>query len=168
MRQGETFDPQTIDRELGYAQALGMNVMRVYLHSLAYGKDPEGFKQRMDRYLDIADQRGIRTMFVFFDDVWNKSPKIGRQPDPKPGTHNSGWVQDPGDPASREVSNFPHLKTYVQDILRTFGKDGRVLLWDLYNEPGNSGKGNSSIPLLKAVFSWAGEIGPSQRHSVGI
>lgn len=168
MWQGETFDPQTIDRELGYAQALGMNVMRVYLHSLAYGKDPEGFKQRMDRYLDIADQRGIRTMFVFFDDVWNKSPKIGRQPDPKPGTHNSGWVQDPGDPASREVSNFPHLKTYVQDILRTFGKDGRVLLWDLYNEPGNSGKGNSSIPLLKAVFSWAREIGPSQPLSVGI
>jgi len=168
MWQEGTFDPETIDRELGYAQGIGMNVMRVYLHSLAYKQDPKGFKERLDQYLDISDKRGIKTMLVFFDDVWDKEPKVGVQRDPKPGTHNSGWVQDPGDPASRETANFPFLKTYVKDIMETFKDDGRVLLWDLYNEPGNSGKGNSSIPLLEAVFSWAREVGPSQPISVGL
>src|SRR5690606_16796868 len=149
MWQGESFDPQTINRELGYAQGIGMNVMRVYLHSLAYKQDPKGFKERVEQYLDISDGRGIKTMFVFFDDVWNKEPKVGKQPDPKPGTHNSGWMQDPGDPASREQANFPFLETYVKDVLETFKNDDRILLWDLYNEPGNSGKGNSAVPLLE-------------------
>lgn len=168
MWQEESFDPITIDRELGYAQGIGMNLMRVYLHSLAYKQDPKGFKERMDRYLELADGRGVKTMFVFFDDVWNKDPKVGKQPDPKPGTHNSGWMQDPGDPASKEKANFPFLETYVKDVLETFKNDERILLWDLYNEPGNSGKGNSSIPLLEAVFSWAREVNPSQPLSVGI
>jgi hypothetical protein len=107
-------------------------------------------------------------MFVFFDDVWDKDPKVGKQREPKPGTHNSGWMQDPGDPASRETANFPFLETYVKDVLQTFGEDDRVLLWDLYNEPGNSVKGNSSIPLLKAIISWAREVNPTQPISVGL
>ncbi len=168
MWQEDTFDPETIDRELGYAQGIGMNVMRVYLHSLAYKQDPIGFKKRMDQYLDISDSKGIKTMFVIFDDVWGKEPKIGKQPEPITGTHNSGWMQDPGDPASKDQANFPFLKTYVKDILTSFKDDKRVLLWDLYNEPGNSGKINDSMPLLQAVFSWAREVNPSQPISAGI
>ncbi len=168
MWQEDTFDPETIDRELGYAQGIGMNVMRVYLHSLAYKQDPKGFKKRMNQYLEISDSKGIKTMFVIFDDVWGKEPKIGKQPEPKTGTHNSGWMQDPGDPASKDKANFPFLETYVKDILTTFKDDKRVLLWDLYNEPGNSGKINDSMPLLEAVFSWAREVNPSQPISAGI
>lgn len=168
MWQEDTFDPETINRELGYAQGIGMNVMRVYLHSLAYKQDPKGFKKRMDQYLDISDSKGIKTMFVIFDDVWGKEPKIGKQPEPITGTHNSGWMQDPGDPASKDKANFPFLETYVKDILTTFRDDKRVLLWDLYNEPGNSGKINDSMLLLEAVFSWAREVNPSQPISAGI
>ena len=168
MWQEETFDPETIDRELGYAEEIGMNTMRVYLHSLAYKSDKEGFKNRISRYLDIADSHGIKTIFVIFDDVWNKDPKIGPQPEPVPGTHNSGWVQDPGYPASKEEKNFAELEIYVKDIISTYASDERVLLWDLYNEPGNSNKRNESMPLLKAVFSWAREVNPSQPLSVGL
>ncbi len=168
MWQEETWDPETIKRELGYASKIGMNVMRVYLHSLAYKADPDGFKDRMNQYLEISDGLGIKTMFVIFDDVWNATPKIGKQPAPKPGTHNSGWVQDPGNPASKEEKNFPALEKYVTDIMTTFKNDNRVLLWDLYNEPGNSGKGNESMPLLKAVFKWARAVDPSQPISAGI
>lgn len=168
MWQEATFDPETIDRELGFAEGIGFNTMRVYLHSLAYKADPEGFKKRMDKYLDIADSHGIKTMFVFFDDVWNTTPSIGKQPEPKPGTHNSGWMQDPGDPAHKQQENFPALEAYVKDILKTFGQDSRVLMWDLYNEPGNEGKENTSMPLLKAVFTWAREINPSQPLTAGL
>lgn len=168
MWQAETFDPATIDRELGWAESIGFNTMRVYLHSIAWKQDPAGFKQRVDRYLSIAEKHGIRTILVFFDDCWNKEGKPGTQPAPQPGIHNSGWVQDPGQPMSADTTLFPGLELYVKDVMRTFAKDKRVLLWDLYNEPGNSGKGNSSLPLVKKVFSWAREVNPDQPISVGI
>jgi hypothetical protein len=168
MWQENTFDYTTINSELKYAEDIGFNTMRVYLHSLAYKADPEGFKQRINKYLEAADQHHIKTMFVIFDDVWDKSPKIGKQPDPKPGTHNSGWVQDPGDPASREAANFPELEIYVKDIISTYKNDERILMWDLYNEPGNSDKFSSSVPLLEKVFAWAREINPSQPLTAGI
>ena len=168
MWQENSFDAATIDKELQYAQGIGFNTMRVYLHSLAYKADPKGFKKRVNNYLEIANKHNIKTIFVIFDDVWDKSPKIGKQPEPKPGTHNSGWVQDPGDPASREVSNFPKLEIYVKDIIGTFKNDKRVLMWDLYNEPGNSDKFSSSVPLLKKVFVWVREVNPSQPLTAGI
>src|SRR5690554_1539854 len=88
MWQKETFDPKTIDRELGFAQEIGLNSMRVYLHHLAWKIDPEGFKNRMNEYLDIASKRNISTLFVFFDDCWVPTYKEGSQPEPKTGTHN--------------------------------------------------------------------------------
>jgi hypothetical protein len=168
MWQADTFDPNTIDKELGYAQGIGMNVMRVFLHHLAWQQDPEGFKKRVDQYLAISSKHGIQTMFVFFDDCWNKEPKTGKQPEPKPGIHNSGWMQDPGQPASEEAANFPALEKYVKDVLKRFAADKRILLWDLYNEPGNSGKGDKSLPLLRSVFKWARAVNPSQPVSAGV
>ncbi|WP_290710005.1 cellulase family glycosylhydrolase [Flavihumibacter sp. CACIAM 22H1] len=168
MWQAETFDTATINRELGWASSIGMNTMRVYLHSKAWEQDSSGFLQRMDTYLAIADAHKIKTIFVIFDDVWNKEPKTGKQPDPKPGTHNSGWVQDPGDPYHKDSTLFPALENYVIAVISRFATDKRVLLWDLYNEPGNSGKKNSSLPLLKNVFTWARTVNPDQPLSAGV
>ena len=114
--------------------------MRVYLHRIVWKEDKEGFKKRMNTFSSIANKHHIRIMFVFFDDCWNKTPHAGTQPVPKPGIHNSGWMQDPGQPDSTKTANFPALEGYVKDILTTFAHDKRILLWDLYNEPGNSGK----------------------------
>jgi hypothetical protein len=168
MWQRETFDTATIDRELGWAQNLGFNTMRVFLHSVAWKQDPEGFKSRMDKFLSIADRHSIQPLFVFFDDCWNKVPHAGKQPDPRPGIHNSGWVQDPGQPASNDTTLFPGLQQYVTDVMTRFAHDKRILLWDLYNEPGNSGKRDSSLPLLKKVFQWARAVNPDQPVSAGI
>ena len=168
MWQKASFDPATIDKELGWAQDIGFNTMRVYLHSIAWKEDPAGFKNRMNEYLTIADKHKIKTIFVFFDDCWNKKGLPGKQPEPKPGIHNSGWVQDPGDPDSKDPSKFPELEKYVKDVMNRFKSDKRILLWDLYNEPGNSGKLTSSLPLLKSIFSWARDVNPEQPVSVGL
>ncbi len=168
MWQAETFDPETIDRELGYAQSIGFNSMRVYLHHLAWQIDTTGFKNRMNQYLDIADKHGISTLFVLFDDCWNPTYQAGKQPEPKPGIHNSGWVQDPGDSIHINPGMVGSLEKYVKDILSSFGNDKRIVLWDLYNEPGNSDHGNKSMPLLEKVFKWGREINPSQPLSVGV
>lgn len=168
MWQAETFDAPTIDKELGFAQSIGMSVMRVYLHHLAWQIDSSGFKNRMNTYLTIADKHGIKTVFVFFDDVWNPVYAAGKQPEPKTGTHNSGWIQDPG----KILYDSPAVKTlleaYVKDVLTTFKNDKRIFLWDLYNEPGNSGYANKSMPLLTDVFNWGRQINPDQPLSAGL
>lgn len=137
MWQADTFDPGTIQRELGFARDLGMNAVRVYLHDLAFASDPNGFLDRMEKFLQIASSLGIRTLFVIFDDCWLPGPAPGRQPAPIPGVHNSGWVQSPGVKAAAALSERPRLERYVRSVLAAFGKDQRVLMWDIYNELGN-------------------------------
>ncbi len=168
MWQAESFDTSTINRELGYAESIGMNLMRVYLHHLVWQIDKEGFKDRIDTYLSIADKRGIKTVFVFFDDCWNANYKPGKQPAPKPGVHNSGWVRDPGRLRNMHLTADDMLEVYVKDILKRFKKDKRILLWDLYNEPGNSDYENESMPLLQKVFIWGREVNPEQPLSAGV
>jgi len=162
MWQAETFDSATIDRELGWAHNIGMNVMRVYLHDLAWQEDPEGFKNRMNRYLAISTKNQIKTLFTIFDDCWNPDPAIGKQPDPKAGIHNSGWVRSPSKTVHDDTTQWTYLEKYVKDVLTTFRNDDRVLMWDLYNEPGNSSYNETSMPLLKKVFEWAWTVRPSQ------
>ncbi len=96
MWQAETFDTVTIARDLGYAQSIGFNCVRVFLHHVAWQQDPQGFKTRVNQYLAIAKRKNIKTIFVFFDDCWNETYEAGLQPEPKPGVHNSGWIRDPG------------------------------------------------------------------------
>src|SRR5687768_2864788 len=168
MWQEESFDTATIDRELGYAESLGFNSMRVYLHHLAWETDPSGFKERMKTYLQISTTHRIATLFVFFDDCWNETYQAGKQPDPKPGVHNSGWVRDPGKLWHDHPEIEETLEKYVKDILTTFKYDRRIFMWDLYNEPGNSGYGTKSLPLLKKIFAWAREVNPRQPLTVGL
>lgn len=166
--QAESFDTTTINRELGWAQGIGMNVMRVFLHHAAWEIDREGFKKRMNSYLKIASGHEIKTIFVFFDDCWNPTYQTGKQPDPRPGVHNSGWVRDPGELLYTDAHLIKILEEYVKDVLTTFKADPRIAMWDLYNEPGNSKYGNKSMPLLQKVFEWGREINPSQPLTCGL
>ena len=43
-----------------------------------------------------------------------------------------------------------------------------MIVWDLYNEPGNSGMGNRSLPLVQAVFAWARDVDPRQPLTMGV
>ncbi|MBN2375438.1 MAG: cellulase family glycosylhydrolase [Sedimentisphaerales bacterium] len=180
MWQGDTFDPKTIERELGWAAKLGFNVVRVYLHDLAYDQDPDGFLRRMDMFLGIASAHGIKPLFVIFDDCWLPDPKIGKQPEPWPGVHNSGWLESPGLEQLKRYSSDAELRRrlekYVKAVLTRFREDDRVLMWDLYNEPGgwwyrrgdkpgDFTKGLTDalcVGLLKDAYRWARQVDPSQ------
>ena len=179
MWQADTFDPKTIDRELGWAAAAGMNTMRVFLHDLLWQQDAEGFLKRIEAYLAIADKHGIKTIFVLFDAVWDPNPVLGKQRDPKPHVHNSGWVQSPSIEILKDPNLLPALAPYVTGVMESFKDDSRVLMWDLYNEPGNPNRdsyGPQEAPnkeelsqrLLELVFGWARQINPSQPLTVGV
>jgi len=138
MWQADTFDLPTIDRELGWAQNLGMNTMRVFLHNLLWQQDSAGFLRRMDQFLQVADKHHIRIMFVLLDSVWDPDPKLGKQRDPRPHVHNSGWVQAPGAEILKDEARWNRdLKPYITGVIGRFHDDKRILMWDLMNEPDN-------------------------------
>ena len=168
MWQAETFDPATIDQELGWAEGLGFNAVRVFLHYLLWDEDPGGFLKRLERFLAIADKHHIGTMFVLFDDCWNAKFRLGPQPKPRPGVHNSGWVQCPGPDLVENPARWGVLEAYTRGVIGFFREDRRVLAWDLYNEPGNSNYGARSLPLLEEVFAWARAAAPAQPLTAGI
>ncbi len=174
MWQAETFDPDTIDRELGWAEQIGFTEIRVFLQNLLLEQDGNAFLQRMDHFLTIAQRHHIGVTFVLFDSCWNPYPKLGRQPDPTPFRHNSGWVQSPGEPLLEHPEEFAsRLKPYVQRIVGHFRKDKRVDMWDLFNEPDNmnspayineepADKQSMALVLLQQTFEWAREVNPAQ------
>ncbi len=162
MWQGATFSPAIIHRELGFAHRLGFNVIRVFLHYLVWNHNPAAMKQRMRTFLKIASHEHIRVIFVLFDDCWKPVAHLGPQPQPIPGVHNSQWVQCPGPAMISDRKQWPELKAYEQGVIRAFGKDKRVLCWDIYNEAGNSGNGLKTLPLLKQTFRWARACQPRQ------
>jgi len=179
MWQADSFDPATIDRELGYAAGCGMNAARVFLHNLLWEQDSEGLLKRMDQFLAIADKHKIGIMFVLFDDVWDPSPKLGKQRDPKPHVHNSGWIQSPGKEVLGDEAKRNALEPYVKGVLTRFKDDKRVIVWDLYNEPGNPNvsaygkvelpdKQKHSLDLVKKSFQWAWDVRPSQPLTIGV
>jgi hypothetical protein len=168
MFQAATFDTATINKELGWAEELGFNTMRVFLHHLLWTADKEGFKKRLDTYLGISSRHGIKTLVVFFDDCWNDTAWVGTQPLPKTGVHNSGWVRDPGTMIYSHPDTMLVLEAYVKDVMTTFKNDDRILMWDLYNEPGNNRQLEKSFPLLKNVFRWARQVAPSQPLTAGV
>jgi hypothetical protein len=177
MWQAETFDPKRIDLELGWAENIGMNTMRVFLHDLLWQQDEAGFRKRIDTFLAIAAKHHIRPLFVLFDSCWDPNPKLGPQHPPTPGIHNSGWVQSPGVKALRDPAQYPRLEKYVKGVVGAFGKDQRVLGWDLWNEPNNGGGGNyaedvgkhdATVLLLPKLYAWARSAHPSQPLTSGV
>src|SRR5579872_5619572 len=141
MWQADTFDPRRIDLELGWAQGLGMNTARVFLHDLLWQQDAAGFERRIDEFLQITSKHHIKPILVLFDAVWDPRPRLGKQRAPVPRVHNSGWVQSPGAEQLADPSAYPRLEVYVKGVIGAFARDDRILAWDLWNEP-NEGGGN--------------------------
>lgn len=179
MWQAESFDPKTIDKELGWAENIGMNTMRVYLHDLLHKQDAPGLYDRMDQYLSIADKHGIKTLFVLFDSCWDPFPQLGKQRAPKPYVHNSGWVQSPGQEALKDTTQYDRLRQYVVETVSKFKNDERILGWDVWNEPDNmtgpsyedveiSNKRELVYNLLDQAFDWARSANPRQPLTSGL
>lgn len=167
MFQKETFDPELNQVELSWAKDLGFNSVRVYLHDLLW-ENPKDFSNTLNIFLDICQSNQIKPILVLFDDCHRPYPKLGVQPKPVRGIHNSGWKQSPGMALVHAIHDeqphkeLPRLKKFVQEVISNFDNDERILMWDIYNEPGQFGVGDKSITLLENVWEWAHEVRPSQ------
>ena len=178
MFQPNTFDPRRIDTELGWARSAGLNSVRVFLHDLLWAQDARGFQLRLAQFVSMAARHGIKPLFVFFDSCWDPLPKLGPQRAPRPGVHNSGWVQSPGAERLGDAGYTRLLRDYVTGVLTQFRSDERVLGWDLWNEPDNPARVYQKVErkdklqlvadLLPQVFQWARSVDPSQPLTSGV
>lgn len=179
MWQKDTFDLPTIDRELGWAEGIGMNTMRVFLHNIPWQEDSQAYLHRIDDFLKVADKHHIKILFVIFDSVWDPEPKAGKQREPRPHVHNSGWVQAPGAALLKDPSRWEkELKPYVVGVIGHFHDDDRVLMWDLMNEPDNENgsykatelpnKAEMAQKLLEKEWEWARSVKPMQPLTSGV
>jgi hypothetical protein len=177
MFQAATFDPAINDKELGMAESIGMNTVRVFLQDQLWQQDAKGFTQRLDTFLGIAAKHHIRPLLVLFDSCWETDPHLGPQHPPIPGIHNSGWVQSPGKARLLDRSVEPQLKAYVVGVVGAFAHDERILGWDIWNEPDNRGgdqvedvavKVARVRELLPQAFVWARSVHPTQPLTSGL
>ena len=179
MWQPATFDLPTIDRELGWAESLGFNSIRVFLHDLLWKRDPQGFLERIDKFLTVADRHKIGVVFVLFDSCWDPFPFPGRQHAPRPGLHNSGWVQSPGLVILKNLDRHDELESYVTGVIGHFRNDSRIHAWDLFNEPDNTNRSSYgrlepankpalALALLRKELTWARSVNPSQPLTAGV
>lgn len=178
MFQADTFDPQRIDAELGWAEAHGLNAVRVFLHDLLWALDSTGFQGRLARFVAIAARHRIKPLFVLFDSCWDPFPKLGPQRAPRPGVHNSGWVQSPGAVHLDDLDYRRTLHNYVTGVINQFRTDERVLGWDVWNEPDNPARVYRDVErkdkqervadLLSLAFGWARSVDPSQPLTSGV
>ncbi len=178
MWQADTFDLETIRRELGWAADLGFNTVRVFLHHLLWQQDFRGLLARMEGFLEACHALGIRPMFVLLDGVWDPRPRPGPQPPPLPRVHNSRWVQSPGAEVLGDPRRHSEMEGYVRGVIGHFRDDERVLAWDLFNEPDNPNpvyareeipdKAVMALALLDKVFRWARAARPSQPVTAGV
>ena len=128
---------------------------------------------------------------MLFDDCWHGGAKLGPQPEPVPGRHNSRWLQSPGNDVVENASEWPRLEAYVRGVVGAFADDERVLGWDLYNEVTNGFLPAQALPegareaeiarvmahferarpqhlrLLELAFEWARAVLPSQPLTAG-
>jgi len=171
MWQADTYDSTTIDRELGWAAAIGFNSARVFVQYMVWRDDPDGLKSRFRALLEMANRRGISIVPVLFDDCAfgappTLDPYLGRQNEPTPGMILPSWTPSPGVQLGTDLAEQPRLRDYVQDLITTFAPHPAIAFWDLFNEPGNIAKVGTA-DFLTRLFAWARELAPPQPLTVG-
>jgi hypothetical protein len=173
MFQPQYFDADRIDLEFKWAEDLGMNTVRVFLHDLLWKTDSGNLKRRMNKVLSLADDHKMKVIFVLFDSSGDPFPEAGAQRNPKPGVRDSLWAQSPGAKALTDPKQNERLLSYVKEVIAAFSIDKRVLAWDLWNQPDNlnpgtfgpsepSNKLEKVLALLPQLFDYARAALPTQ------
>lgn len=172
----DTFDIDTIRKELRVGAGIGFTSVRVFLPYIVWQHEGEVFERHFDEFLQAAADVAMSVVPVLFDDcafdvsadTGAADPVWGRQPDVCADRRNLGrWVPSPGFAVQDDPDALEACGAYVKALVGGHRDDDRILLWDLYNEPGNTGRFNQCLPLLTRAFAWARECDPSQPLTVG-
>ena len=84
MFQEDSFDLATNNKEIGWANDIGFNSLRIYLHDLLW-QDKENFKKRLNEILILCSDHNIKPILVLFANCTVKA-----------GSQRLGWTNFKG------------------------------------------------------------------------
>lgn len=170
---------ETTRRELQLVKETGFNSIRIIPEFIVWLKEHDGFMERFERYIAEADKNGISCMVVLGNDCMPpkeealKRMNLGEQ-HVDWGYHGGRKVSQHGKFSGAGYSLLDDeeyaLKYYefVREIVTKYKDDERIIIWDVFNEPGNSNRKSMSLPHMMKFFEIIRNIDPIQPLTVGI
>jgi hypothetical protein len=155
------FRADVVEKELAAANKyFALNTLRVYLHPINFEQDKKNFFKNLETFINICNKHGIKPGFTFFDDCHrHEGIYLDKPTEPIKGYHNGRWAASPQD-RDRDIKNLERYKPYIQEIIKKYKNDDRVLWWETFNEPDM--KREWSVAMRKAAYKFAKEINPKQ------
>ena len=170
---------ETTDKELKLLAETGFNSIRIIPEFIVWKKEHDGFMERFEKYLETADQYGITCMVVFGNDCM--PPKEELMNRMQLGEQHVDWGYHGGRKVSQHgrfeghgysLLDEPELAQehyeWVREIVSKYKNDERIVMWDVFNEPGNTKRGNLSLPHMEKFFEIIREIDPIQPLTAAI
>ncbi|MCE5343772.1 MAG: hypothetical protein LLF96_09385 [Eubacteriales bacterium] len=162
-----------IGKELSLAASLGYNNLRTLFPFELWRVQPDIFFRHVEEFLSQCATFGISVMPVLFDDCCvpkslYQPMEFGKQPEPVPGYFGGSPVtcfeatEKVGYNPTDDEGMAEIVKEYITQLAAHFGQDERILLWNVWNEAGNSNRGSKSLPMIRNVFCWLREADVSQ------
>ncbi len=170
---------ETTDRELALAAKTGFNTIRIIPEFFVWYKEHDSFMERFERYIETAHRHGISCMVVFGNDCMPPKEEalkrfhLGEQTFDI-GYHGGRKVSQHGgfEGAGYHLLDEPKYALlhyeWVKEIVTKYKEDERIVMWDVFNEPGNSRRGNMSLPHMMKFIEIIREIDPIQPLTVGV
>ena len=160
------YNPTVIERELGFAQRLDLNCVRVFLQFAVYERDPQHFLQHFEDFLRRCDQHHLQMMPVLFDSCFGEFPDLTHYRD-------KDWMACPGQDRLG-AEHWPKLERYVRDVVGGHRDDRRIVAWDVMNEPTctrfykDAADKERIHAFLRHFLDYAKAQGPTQPRTVGL
>ena len=110
--QDAPFDKTTADRELGWAEGIGVNSIRTFISYVAWEHDPERFVKNFEAFLSVAEKRGISVMPVLFGDCAVSAVIFTPNGDRTRRTPDEITMRE----VCQNPARWPRLRAYVQQL----------------------------------------------------
>lgn len=160
----------TTEKELALMAQTGFNSIRIILEFVVWNEEHDGFMERFERYLQLCAKYGISCMMVFGNDCMR--PKglemnhLGEQ-SVDWGYHGGRKLSQHGNlGVGYSLLDEPELALLhyemVREIVTKYKDDERILIWDVFNEPGNTGRNSMSLPHMLKFIEIIRQIDPIQ------
>ena len=162
---------KTTEEEFKLLKETGFNSIRIIIEFLVWKEEHDSFLKRFDRYLDLCEKYGITCMVVLANDCMRpKGLEINTLGEQKYdlGYHGGRKLSQHGNLGGMghhyldEEENRPLYLKMIEEMVTRYKDDERIIIWNVYNEVGNSKRTEVTLPNLKEIFEIIRKINPSQ------
>lgn len=154
-QQWKEYDHGVAVRDLGFAQRLHLNAVRIWLSYELWIEDREKMENGFEDFLSVASEQGIRVMPSLFE-CCGREPSRETMEDKDQFTADA--VRSPGTEITKDRKRWKEPFAFLDWFLGKYGYDERVLAVEVTNEPKNVDDHVFAIALLKRAKSAATDL----------